>query len=91
MIEGVNKQVTNGSKTAVIGFLCASLSSSTVQHHDSVCTDVHAHVQGLVSVVKMVTVLEGGTIEEQHSAVSFFVGKRTQCKGYSYINASYLR
>jgi hypothetical protein len=34
----VSKQVTNGSKTAVmdvIGFLCASLGSSTVQLHDS--------------------------------------------------------
>jgi uncharacterized membrane protein len=34
----VNKQVTHGSKTAVldvIGFLCVSLGSSTVQLHDS--------------------------------------------------------
>jgi hypothetical protein len=34
----VSKEVTNGSKTAVmhvIGFLCASLGSSTVQLHDS--------------------------------------------------------
>jgi hypothetical protein len=34
----VSKQVTNGSKTAVmgvIGFLCVSLGSSTVQLHDS--------------------------------------------------------
>jgi hypothetical protein len=34
----VNKSVKNGSKTAVmdvIGFLCAALGSSTVQHHDN--------------------------------------------------------
>jgi hypothetical protein len=34
----VSKSVTNGSKTAVmdvIGFLCVSLGSSTVQLHDS--------------------------------------------------------
>jgi hypothetical protein len=46
--------------------------------------DAHAHVQRMVSVVKMATVLEEYTIEEQHSAVHFFfVGKRTQCEGYS--------
>jgi hypothetical protein len=35
----VSKYVTNGSKTAlmdVIGFLCVSIGSSKVQHHDSV-------------------------------------------------------
>jgi hypothetical protein len=34
----VSKQITNGSKTVVvdvIGFLCVSLGSSTVQLHDS--------------------------------------------------------
>jgi hypothetical protein len=35
---------------------------------------VHAHIQRLVSVVKMATVLEGCTIEEQHSVVHFFYG-----------------
>jgi hypothetical protein len=38
LLEGVSKQVTNGSKTAVmdvIGFLCVSLGSSTVQLRDS--------------------------------------------------------
>jgi hypothetical protein len=44
--------------------------------------DAYAHVQRLVSVVKMATVLEYIT-EEQRPVVSFFVGKRTQCKGYS--------
>jgi hypothetical protein len=38
----------------------------------------HAHVQRLVSVVKMVTVPEECTTEEQRSIVRFFVGKRTQ-------------
>jgi hypothetical protein len=64
----VSKEVTNGSKTAVmevIGFL-----------------DAHARVQRLVSVVKMTTVIEGCTIEEQHSVVRFFVGRRTRCKGF---------
>jgi hypothetical protein len=37
----------------VIGFLCVSLGSNTVQ-----VADVHAHVQRLASVVKMATVLE---------------------------------
>jgi hypothetical protein len=45
--------------------------------------DVHAHVQRLVSVVKMVTVLEWYATEKRHSIVRFSVGKRTQCKGYS--------
>jgi hypothetical protein len=33
--------------------------------------DAHAHVQKLVSVVKMATEFEGCTIEEQRSAVRF--------------------
>jgi hypothetical protein len=45
--------------------------------------DAHAHVQKLVSVVKMETVLEDCTIEEQCSVVGSFVGKMTQCTGYS--------
>jgi hypothetical protein len=36
----------------------------------------------LVSVVKMATVLEDFTTEEQPD-VRFLVGKKTQCKGYS--------
>jgi hypothetical protein len=32
---------------------------------------MHAHVQRLVSIVKMATVLEECTIEEQHSVVRF--------------------
>jgi hypothetical protein len=39
---------------------------------------VQAHVQRLVSVVKMTTVLEECTAEEQRSVVLFCLGKRTQ-------------
>jgi hypothetical protein len=35
-------------------------------------TDMHAHAQRLVSVVKIATVLEECTIKEQHSVVHFF-------------------
>jgi hypothetical protein len=41
----------------VIGFLCVSLGSRTVQLHESLA-DGHAHIQRLVSVVRMATVLE---------------------------------
>jgi hypothetical protein len=37
----------------------------------------------LVSVVKMATVLEEYTAEEQCPVVYFFAGKMTHCKGYS--------
>jgi hypothetical protein len=40
------------------------------------------HVQRLVSVVKMATVLEECTTENQRSVVHFFVGERTKWKGY---------
>jgi hypothetical protein len=42
-----------------------------------------AHVQRLVSVVKMATVLEECIIEKQRSLLRFSMGKRAQCKGYS--------
>jgi hypothetical protein len=45
--------------------------------------DAYAHVQRLVSVVKMVTVLEECTTQDQRSVVRFTVVKNTQCKGYS--------
>jgi hypothetical protein len=45
--------------------------------------DVHVHVQRLVSVVKMATMVEECITEEELSIVRFFVGERTQCKGYS--------
>jgi hypothetical protein len=54
-----------------MGFLCVSLGSSTVQLHDSPDTDAHAHIERLVSVVKMATVLEEYTSEEQRSVVLF--------------------
>jgi hypothetical protein len=44
--------------------------------------DVHAHIQTLVSVVKMATMPEGFTTEEQRSFVRFFVSKRTEFKRY---------
>jgi hypothetical protein len=56
-------------------FLCVSLGSSTVHLHDSLA-DAHAHVQSLVSVVKMATVLEGCITKEQLSVVRFFCGQR---------------
>jgi hypothetical protein len=45
-------------------------------------TEAHAHVQRLVSVVKIATVLEECSNEEQRSGVRFFVGRRAQCKFY---------
>jgi hypothetical protein len=48
----------------VIGFLCVSLCSRTV-------ADAHAHVQRLVSVVNMETMLEECNTEEQRSVVHF--------------------
>jgi hypothetical protein len=50
----------------VIGFLCLSLGNSTVQ-----VADAHAHVQRLVSVIKMATVLKACNNEKQCSAVGF--------------------
>jgi hypothetical protein len=44
--------------------------------------NVQAHVQRLVSVVKMKTVLEGCITKEQRSVLRFSVGKRTQYKEY---------
>jgi hypothetical protein len=62
----------------VIGLLCVSLCSSIVQLHDRLGRDAHSHVQRLVSVVKMVTVLEEYIREEQRSVVRLFCGKKTQ-------------
>jgi hypothetical protein len=66
----------------VIGFLCVSLGSSTVQLHDSLGRKALAYIQKLVSVVKMAAVLEEYMTEEQRSDVRFFVSKRIQYKGY---------
>jgi hypothetical protein len=64
----------------VIAFLCVSLGSRTVKVAD-------AHIHRLVSVVKMATVLEECTTQEQHYVMRFFVDKRTQCKGHSLRNS----
>jgi hypothetical protein len=64
----------NESKTAlmnVTGFLCVSLGSSTVQLHDSLGSRCASHVQRLLSVVKMVTILEDFATEEQCSVVLY--------------------
>jgi hypothetical protein len=42
----------------VVGCLCVSLGNSRVQLHDRLGSNAHAHVQKLVSVVKMAMVLE---------------------------------
>jgi hypothetical protein len=63
----------------VIGFVCVSLGSSTVQLHDKV-SDVHAHVQRLVSVVKMVTVLDKCSIEEERCVVRVLWAKGLNAK-----------
>jgi hypothetical protein len=52
------------------------------QYHWMAAQSSFMTVQRLISVVKMAMVLEVYTTEEQHSVVTF-VGKRTQCKGYS--------
>jgi hypothetical protein len=41
---------------------------------------MHAHVQRLVSVVKMATMLEQYSTEEQRPVVCFFVDKRLNAK-----------
>jgi hypothetical protein len=52
----------------VIGFLCLSPGSSTFY-----VADAHAHVQRLVSVVEMMTVLEESITEQQSSVVFFYL------------------
>jgi hypothetical protein len=52
--------------------------------------DSHAHIQRLVSVVKMATVLEEYITEEQRFCEFLFADKRTQYKGYSSRNVSCL-
>jgi hypothetical protein len=66
-----SKYVTNGSETAVrdiIGFLCVSLGSSTVQIHGSLGSKRAC----ASSVVKIATVLDGCNTEEQPSVVRFY-------------------
>jgi hypothetical protein len=57
----------------VIGFLYVSLGSSTVELHDSLGSRrARACSEWLVLVVKMSTVFEEFTTEEQRSVVRFF-------------------
>jgi hypothetical protein len=68
----VSKYVTRGSKTAVmdvIVFLCVSPGSSTIQLHDSLGSN--AHVQRLVSAVKIAT-LFGGVLPKSNVLLFFF-------------------
>jgi hypothetical protein len=69
----------------VIGFLYVSLVSSAVK-----VADAHAHVQRLVSVVKMETVLEECDIEEQRCFCVFLFEQKDSIKGYSRRNVSSL-
>jgi hypothetical protein len=69
----------------VIGFLYVSLVSSAVK-----VADAHAYVQRLVSVVRMATVFEECTVQDQRSVV-LFVCKRSHSKGYSLRNIFGLR
>jgi hypothetical protein len=65
----------------IIDFLCVVLCSSTIQLHDSLasrCT--FACSERLISVVKMVTVLEECTNEEQCSLMRFLCGEGLNAK-----------
>jgi hypothetical protein len=55
----------------IIGFLCASLDSSTVQLHDSLGSRHACACSEGVSGVKMATVLRESNTEEQGSVVRF--------------------
>jgi hypothetical protein len=55
----------------IIGFLCASVGSSTVQLDDSLGSRLHVQIQRVVSVVKMTTMIEECTTEEQRTVVHF--------------------
>jgi hypothetical protein len=59
----------------VIGVLYVSLGSRTTLLQNIYVADTHAHVQMLISVVKMATVLEEYTTEEQSSVVRFVWAK----------------
>jgi hypothetical protein len=84
--ESAKYVVTNGSKTTVMDVvspLRVSLDSSTAQLHDSLgsrnaCTIFR--IQRLISVVKIATVLEICTAEEQRYVVLFFWAKGLNAK-----------
>jgi hypothetical protein len=64
----------------VIGFLNVSLGSCTVLLHDSLGSRRAYVCSGLVSVVKMATVLEKYPIEEQRSVMLFVRAKGLNAK-----------
>jgi hypothetical protein len=66
----------------VIGFLCISLGRAPSSFMTVDVANALAQVQRLVSVVKIVTVLEG-ILPKSSVLLCVFVDKRTQLKGYS--------
>jgi hypothetical protein len=64
----------------VTGFLCISLGSNTVQLCDGLGSRHPCHVQRLVSVVKMATVLQEYTTKEQCSLVHFLWSRGLNAK-----------
>jgi hypothetical protein len=91
----VSKQVTNGSKTAVtdvLGFLCVSLGSSTIQLHNSLGSR-RARACSEVGFCSQNGDRAWGVFYRRAGfwCAFFFVSKRTRCKGYSYRNVSCLR
>jgi hypothetical protein len=67
----------------VIGFLCVLLGSSTVQLHDSpssrrACTYSEAGFGSQIGEGAM-----SGVISKNSILLSGFMGRRTQCRGYS--------
>jgi hypothetical protein len=82
----VSKQVTNGSKVAVmgvIGFLCVSLGSSTVQLHDSLGSR-HAYACSEAGFSSQNGNHASGVYYQRAAfcCAFFSVGKTTECKGY---------
>jgi hypothetical protein len=68
----------------VTGFIYVSLCNNTVHLHDSVGSGRACAYSEAGFSSQNTTVLEECATEEQRSVVRFFfVGKRTQCKGYS--------
>jgi hypothetical protein len=60
----------------VIGFLCDHYVAAQSSFMRVKVADAHEHVQMLVSVVKMATVLEDYPTEEQQSTVRFVCGQK---------------
>jgi hypothetical protein len=72
-------------KINVISFLCILVGSSTVVLQDSLRSRQRMRMfRGWFLLDKMATVRKECNAEEQRSVVLLsFLGKRTQCKGYS--------